>query len=277
VFPRIWSKGSQGDEAAIRYAAAVLIGDSKHGKDAIPMLRDAMDTTKGEPAKTYAQIAYTAACLLASKWEDALKVAKPLAEAHPESAHVAEQLTGAYMGAHLWKDAEAFTTARLARDPDELSASRAFAGSKAGEGKFQESEVLFRKLAESPKGVPDDWNSVGWFSLFAGDLTPDKVTGLQQAMSGNPSPGMLHTLALMYAEQGKSTEARETILAAMKMWGLDEPDGLSWLVFGRLAEQFGVVDEAISDYSKVEGKEEDSDSPFSSYALAQRRLAILKK
>ncbi len=277
MFPRVWAKGSQGDATAIQYAAAVLIGDSKHGKDAIPMLREAMEAAKAEPAKTYAQIAYIDACLRASKWEDALKVAKPLAEAHPESLRAAAELTGAYMGAHRWQDMETFASARLARDPDEISASRTFAEAKGGESKFQESEVLLRKLAESPKGVPGDWNSVGWFSLFAGDLTPEKIAGLQQVMSNNPSPGILHTLALMYAEANKSTEARETILSAMRLWGLEEPDALSWLVFGRLAEQFGVVDEAISDYSKVEGKEEDSDSPYSSFALAQKRLAILKK
>ncbi len=119
------------------------------------------------------------------------------------------------------------------------------------------------------------------FSFDSGKRRPDKTAGMQQAMSNSPSPGMLHTLAAMYAEEGKSTEARETILAAMRMWGLDEPDSLSWLIFGRLAEQFGVKDEAATDYARVGDQansvENDSNSPYSAWALAQRRLAVIKK
>jgi transglutaminase-like putative cysteine protease/tetratricopeptide (TPR) repeat protein len=275
VFPRIWSKGSQGGENEIRYAASVLIGESKHGKEAIPALREAMEKTTAEPAKTYAEIAYVTACANAELWKEALAVAKPLAEGHPESPRMAAQLMHIYTRMQRWSDVEAVASERLARDPEEMAAGRAFAEAKAGEGKFQESEALSRKMADSAKGSLYDWNQFGWFALFAGDLTAEKISRMQQAMGTAPDAGILHTLATMYADAGKGTEARETILTAMRKWGLAEPDSNSWLVFGRLAEQFGVLDEAEADYKKV--KNEPGSGPFSSYVLAQRRLAGLRK
>ena len=200
---------------------------------------------------------------------------KPLADTHPESPAVARLLLNTYDGLERWSDMELLANQRLTRDPDELAASRALAQAKSGEGKFSESEALYRKLADSPKGSWYEWNQFGWLAVFANDLTSEKIASVQQAMGNAPNASILHTLATMYADAGKGVEARETVLQAMRQWGYDEPDSNSWLVFGRLAEQFGVLDEAASDYAKVTN--EPGGGPMSSYALAQRRLAILNK
>jgi len=54
----------------------------------------------------------------------------------------------------------------------------------------------------------------------------------------------MHTLAAIYAEQGKTSEARELILKVMDLWALDEPNSEALFVFGRIAEQYGNVDAA---------------------------------
>ncbi len=49
-------------------------------------------------------------------------------------------------------------------------------------------------------------------------------------MLANAFPA-LHTLACLYAEIGKTTEARDAIVQALDVSGQDEPEGNSWYVF----------------------------------------------
>ena len=60
----------------------------------------------------------------------------------------------------------------------------------------------------------------------------------------------------------------------MRSWQIEEPNSSSWFIFGRLAEEFGVIDEALLDYQKVTP---DDRGVSSTFALTQRRMALLKK
>ena len=274
VFPRIWSKGALGDASAINYAAATLLGFYTHGEDLIPLLSKSLESFKEEPGRSYAQLAYVHACVAARRWPEALRVAKLLADAHPESPSVSILLMRIYLELKKWDDLQRIADQRLTRDPDEAQTSRMLAVAQIAQGKFSESEALFRKIASSSKGTAADWNEVGWLSLFAGDLTPETTSRLQRELANAPNGDLQHTLAAMYAEQGKTTEARETILAAMRSWQIEEPNSSSWFIFGRLAEEFGVIDEALLDYQKVTP---DDRGVSSTFALTQRRMALLKK
>ena len=55
----------------------------------------------------------------------------------------------------------------------------------------------------------------------------------------SPTPTLLHTAASLYAETGKSVEAREVLLQSIALRGDDEPHPNSWYVFGRIAENYG--------------------------------------
>jgi len=79
----------------------------------------------------------------------------------------------------------------------------------------------------------------------------------------------------VYAEVGKTQEARELLLQAMDGLNLDAPDSNYWYAFGRIAEQYGQRDIAISLYSRVAEPKEPNLHPSSSYRLAQMRLGIL--
>ena len=84
-------------------------------------------------------------------------------------------------------------------------------------------------------------------------------------------------MASLYADVGKTTEARQVLLQAMDVGGLEEPNEESWYVFGRIAEQFGVHDAATADYRRLKAPEAGDASPVSTYLLAQRRLKALRK
>jgi len=56
---------------------------------------------------------------------------------------------------------------------------------------------------------------------------------------------------------------------------LDEPNDVYWYAFGRIAEQYGEREIAITDYRKLEKPKEPLAIPTSTYRLAQMRLKAL--
>lgn len=83
---------------------------------------------------------------------------------------------------------------------------------------------------------------------------------------------MLHTLAALYAESGKSVEARQALLKSMDTRGSYDPQSSDWFVLGRIAEAYGVRDAAVSAYKRVE---KDDVTGLSTWELAQKRMAVL--
>ncbi len=118
---------------------------------------------------------------------------------------------------------------------------------------------------------------LAWFGLVNGFLTPEVFQAAQRAsvLSNYTEPSILRTLSAVYAEQGQTTEAREVLLKSMDLHDLKEPDSVSWYVFGRIAEQFGVREAAIAYYRKVTPPGPEEQPATSTYSLAQRRLMAL--
>jgi hypothetical protein len=62
----------------------------------------------------------------------------------------------------------------------------------------------------------------------------------------------------------------------MDLRNLDEPDSDFWYAFGRIAEQYGDREIALSDYAKVTKPKRALEIPESSYQLTQMRLKVLR-
>jgi predicted Zn-dependent protease len=145
-------------------------------------------------------------------------------------------------------------------------------------GDFKQSAAYAKQIIDSGRGLPQDFNTFGWDSLLAGanDTQVEETVARGVQLSKTQNPSLLHTLASMYAESGKTREARQLILKAMDDWRLEEPDSNSWYVFARIAEQYGLDDVAAAAYKRVEKPEEAWMTNVDCYALAQHRLAALK-
>ena len=63
----------------------------------------------------------------------------------------------------------------------------------------------------------------------------------------------------------------------MDVAGQEEPEGNTWYVFGRIAEQYGIRDAALADYRRVEKPDIEEGIATTSWALAQRRIAEISK
>jgi hypothetical protein len=98
---------------------------------------------------------------------------------------------------------------------------------------------------------------------------------MQRAINDNSSYPEIHTLACLYAEIGKTKEARELLLRAMDSAGMDEPNEPIWYGFGRIAEDYGLQSVALSLYQRV-GKTEEADLLSSTYHLARLREGMIR-
>jgi hypothetical protein len=81
------------------------------------------------------------------------------------------------------------------------------------------------------------------------------------------------TLACLYAEKGKTREAREMLLRTMELQGLEQPNEAIWFGFGLVAEQYGLNDVALSLYRR--GEAVPDPTPGSTHNLALLREKII--
>ncbi len=177
-----------------------------------------------------------------------------------------------------WDDAKKLIANRLERDPNDLVGIRMAADIAMFSGDFDSAIRHGKRVVQLGKAHLGDLNNLAWTYLLAGSSNAEALDVARRAVSavnGNDF-SVLHTLASLYAEAGKTSEAREVILKAMDAGGQDEPDESSWYVFGRIAEQYEIRQDAISAYKRLK-RPEDTRVAASTWSLAQRRLAVLNQ
>jgi tetratricopeptide (TPR) repeat protein len=135
-----------------------------------------------------------------------------------------------------------------------------------------DSKVPSNPLTISRNEFRPNPNPKAWYALFAGNVTQaDLENALKATQLNNKDTYAMHTLGCVYAELGKTKEAREMLIQAMDLENLDEPTPPYWYAFGRIAEQYGLRETASADYARVPKPKRASEVPGSSYRLAYLR------
>jgi len=68
-------------------------------------------------------------------------------------------------------------------------------------------------------------NNIGWYALFTGKVEDaDIATAIKSTQMAKDNPSILHTLACLYAEVGRTKEAHDLLLRGMDDMNLDEPN-----------------------------------------------------
>ena len=280
-FPRFWERGKQGDKDAIRYAAASILaeGEKTEVERAIPILQEGLAKAASDAERLRFDLALAHAFLKLKRYGEILPFSQPLLETAPTSDAAFVMTMSALRGLKRWPEFEHCAQDRLKRLPDDLLATRLLADGASRRGKLAAAIQLEQRMVSLGKADSGDYNQIAWFTLIDGSVTNQTIENSQRGnfLSKNADPTELHTLAALYAEVGKTTEARETLLRSMELRGLEEPDPDYWYVFGRIAEQFGVRDAAVADYQKLKPPDEGNALATSTYVLAQRRLAVLER
>lgn len=275
-FLDLWSRGSEADAEQARCAAASLMAWDNMPLSTLPILTACRQGTPEGPRQALLDRALLSAYRGMGQDSEAAEAAGRLQEAEPDSTFLYGTRVAALLRLKRWDDARRAAEARLARLPDDLAARQTLVDLALRQGDFDTAESLLQRTVDSGKADSDVYNEMAWLRLFRGKVDDQTVELAQRAatLSGYKSYGVLHTLAALYAEQGKPAEAYRLILQALEAKG-GEPGDSDWYVFGRLAESYGMPDAAKRCYEKARTADDSHVDPVSSLHLVRRRLEAL--
>jgi tetratricopeptide (TPR) repeat protein len=271
AFPRLWTKGREASQEQMQVAAAAILANSEHtAAQGVEILE------KAAPETTEIDLALLAGYAHVENFAKVLAIGLKLNAIHPDSKTVFVAESMALRGMGRFDEANHLAQERLKALPDDLDAARALRLTATNRGDYHAAYELMHKVDESGKAEAMDLNGMAWETLFfEREGGPDIDAALRASRMSQNSPPLLHTLGCLYAEVGRTKEAREVLMQGMDLLHLDEPNGPYWYAFGRIAEQFGEVDVAREDYRKVRKPKLKEQIPDSTYQLAQNRLAKL--
>ncbi|MCL4523463.1 MAG: DUF3857 domain-containing protein [Acidobacteria bacterium] len=274
-FPRLWEKGREADSDAIRAAGASLLVTTPNANLAVPILRGALEKAlDNSAARVGLQLALAAAYVKLSDFNSVLPIAEELLRAYPDSEIAFMMVIEAQNSLKHWDQAEAVAQARLKRRENDATALRALARIEEFRGQFAESIEHLRRLAALGKATASDYNGMAWGALFIEPMPQQAVEDAQRAaqLSQNNNAAIVHTLSAVWAEAGKTNEAREAMLQAIELYNLEEPNAAIWYLYGRLAELWGEKQTAVAAYKRMEKPKNIERQPTATYRLAQRNL-----
>ncbi|MES1245985.1 MAG: DUF3857 domain-containing protein [Acidobacteriota bacterium] len=276
-FLDLWTRGAEADAEQARCAAASLMAWDDMPVSTLPILTACRQAA---PAASPRQTVFDRALLSAYRGlrqdSEAAETAGRLQETAPDSVFLYGARVAALLRLQRWDDARRAAEARLARLPDDLAAQQTLVDLALRQGDFETAESILQRAADAGRADANVYNQMAWIQLFRGKVDDRTVELAQRAatLSGYKSYAVLHTLAALYAEQGKTAEAYRLILQALEVKGGDPGDS-DWYVFGRLAESYGLPDAARRCYEKARAADEAEPDPISSLHLVRRRLEAL--
>lgn len=285
LLPRFWTIGSSKPGAdspeAMRLAAISLLTWSVDAKPYLDEIAADRDKASGQ-RQTDLDLLLASSAMGAEQPAIGMPAAKRLLEEEPDSLAALNVVGQGYAllnDAAGWQAALAPLLLKKPGDHDLLVAQR-WALEFAHD--FKAAKAAAQKVLDSGKATANDYNSYAWIGLFHNDLGEDILKAAQQSAQMNNNSGFaeLHTLACIYAAQGKTTEARQVLQQAMDAGSMVEPNSAVWYTLGLIYEQYGAKTAALDAYRRVQGHEFDDHTliePTSTYVLAQERIQALSK
>jgi transglutaminase-like putative cysteine protease/Flp pilus assembly protein TadD len=277
TFPRFWIKGEAPDARKMKLAAAaIMVGSKPTAAQGIAILADGLKDASGERERTNIQLALADGYSLQDNFAKLLEASSALLAQEPESRQAFIYNVQALMGLQRFDEAIALADKRLKlldADPDALLMKMEI---EANRGDFTAARAWAQKLIDLGKEDAGLLNNIAWYALFTGKVDQADIdTAIKSTQLAKDDPSILHTLACLYAEEGKTKEAHDLLLRGMDDMNLDEPNDAYWFAFGRIAEQYGEREIALADYRKLEKPKQPLAIPTSTWRLAQIRLKAM--
>ena len=279
AFPRMWTKGKEGDERQMKLAAAALLCETKPTAQAgVKILEDALSEAKDETEKLNVTLALLDGYASLTNYQKEYELASRLRKEHPDSKRVFLDEAHSLSLLGRFPEAEQIAKDWQKKQPDDLAGSRVLLRNAVQKEDYISARALANHILENSRAEAGDYNSASWYGLFTGQVEDLDVANATKSLQlSQNNAGTLHTLGCVYAAEGKAKEAREVFLQAMDLLNMDEPDPNYWFGFGRIAEQYGEFVSAMEDYRRVTKPADPQSIPGSSYRLAQMRLAAIDK
>jgi tetratricopeptide (TPR) repeat protein len=277
VFPRFWVKGQAADARKMKLAAAsILVSSKPTAAEGVTLLEEARKDAAGEREQTNILVALAEGYSIQDNFAKLEQVSSALLKQEPESRRAFLSDAEALMGLDRNGEALALCDERLKLLDGDQDALLMTMQIEANLGDFAAARGWAQKLVDQGKENAEILNDIAWYALFTGKVeASDLSTAIRSTEMSKDNPHILHTLACLYADTGKTKEARDLLLRSMDDLNLDEPNDDYWYAWGRIAEQYGEREIAIADYRKLEKPKEILAVPTSSYTLAHARLKVL--
>jgi transglutaminase-like putative cysteine protease/tetratricopeptide (TPR) repeat protein len=273
---RFWTPGRDGAPGTMRYAAACLIADSPMAEKAVPILEKGRAEADPERRPDFDRV-----LLRTTAWtrDSALmsEVARRLVAAYPSSEIAFSALIEGLVRTDQRDEARRLIDERRAEQPGDELVRRLELELAVFDGDVEEQGRLLNEFVAEGKGTPFDYNNLAWHQIVVEDVTDETLQLAQQAviLSNWVSTAALHTLATVYAELGRPSEARDVLLSVVDSRFSDELESEDRYILGRIAEEYGLFDVATGFYRQVEPPTVEPDDETSTFALAQRKLKRL--
>jgi len=277
IFPHFWSKGQEADATAMHTAAIVLL-PSKQAAPYLDDLKKAHDAAKTDADRVRLALVMAYTYSASERWSDLLSSAEELIKAEPKSIRAFNLIVSAYKQLHRLDDWQQLVQDRMQSNPDEFAYVRSAAELAIYRGQREKSREITRGMIDKGRANEQDFNLYAWNALFLpGPIDAETLDFANRAneLTKGSNFSILHTLACVYAQAGKTSQAREYLLKAMDVSHMEEPDPAIWLGFALIAEQYGIFDAADTMYQRVEPSK--LEYPNSNYAVAKQHLAQLPK
>jgi tetratricopeptide (TPR) repeat protein len=284
LLPRFWTIGSTkpgaDSPAAMRLSAFALLAGSMDAKPYLAEIAAAREKASGQ-RQTDLDLLLAVAAMDAEDPDAGMPAAKRLLEQEPDSV-IALGLVG--KGYALRNDTagwQAMLAPMLAKKPTDKDLLTAQVGAYELAHDFATAQKVQQKVLDSGKATANDYNSYAWLGLFHQDLGEDITKAAQQSaeMGKNSGFAELHTLACVYAAQGRTSEAWQVLQQAMYAGNMGEPNSAVWYALGLIYEQYGAKSAALDAYKRVEAHEFDDHTYINAtatYVLAQDRIKALQ-
>ena len=274
--PRLWTTGESSGHEAMELAAAAEIDDTPAIKPLLPKARAALDKATSDDQRIALQLILASGYIALEQGAEARAASAELLRKYPAS-YVALGLAGnADALLKDWKDWNSLLDDQLKKHPKDENLMRMKTLEAEYEGNFDRSREFVQKVIDSGKANEGDYNNYAWLGLFDNHVDQKSVEAAQKSnmLTKGESFAVMHTLACIYAAQGKTKEAHELLLKAMAANSLPVPDSSIWYGLGAIYEQYGLPDAAKQAYLHVE-KPPGQVNPVDTWVLAQNRLKAL--
>ncbi|HEX2835606.1 MAG TPA: DUF3857 domain-containing protein [Thermoanaerobaculia bacterium] len=273
-FAATWTRGREATAEEVRLAAAMLLPDTKKSAElALPVLEAARASASPDMQWRIDQSLVDAYQVL-DRWEDVLKVADRLVERFPDSGRAFGSAMGSLSKLKRGDELRARAKARLEKMPGDITALQVLGNDALERGAYADAEQYFSQVLDRANATASDYNEHAWAAVFAKKEMGTALEHAQHAAGQEPSSyAILNTLAVVYAEQGNSSEARDTLLKSLEQLDTDELTPSDWYVVGRIAENYGILDAAAEVYRNIPKPPRPEGT---TWALAQLRLKEMK-
>jgi tetratricopeptide (TPR) repeat protein len=275
-FPHFWTKGQEADASVARLAARVLMPSKQLKTTNLAAVIAARDAAKTDIDLAELNLVLASAYAAQQRWSDQYTVAIDLLKGFPNSLRAFDLATMSLAGLKRFDEWDKLVEARRAAHPDELAYIRSAARLAAYRGQFDKAREIIKTIMDKGQSSSEDLNLYAWFALALPTAIDQEAidTAVRATDLAKESFAIQHTLGCVYAQAGKTSQARELLLRAMDDNHLEEPNSEIWFGFALIAEQYGATDAAQKMFARVEKPK--TPYPGDSYYLAQQHLASLK-